>query len=120
MKALILEDNNRIIELYKNILTQKNYEVDFVSDVSSCLDRFEAQKQKYDIVVLEAPTRLDVDTNLEDKIRQSSPEQRVFFLSPYMSPRPKELESSKETLELIDKPFALISLLSYLEIRAMH
>jgi DNA-binding response OmpR family regulator len=116
MKALVFEDNNRIIELYKKILLQKNYHADFVSDTDSCLEKV-AKNQGYDLVILEKPTKIDDSTNLEDKIRQSSPQQKIFFLSPYINERGKEFDSIKETTDIIDKPFALISLLSYLEIQ---
>jgi DNA-binding response OmpR family regulator len=119
MKALVLENNNKIIELYKKIFSQKNCEVDFVSDTSSCLDRFMGQTSEYDLVVLEKPTKLDSHANLEDQIRQVSPKQKVFFLSPYMTQRDKGFEPLKATLDLIDKPFALITLLSSLEIKAV-
>lgn len=120
MRALILEDNNRIIELYKKIFSQKKYEADFVSDTSSCLNRFTGQAPEYDLVVLEKPIKLDSHENLEDQIRQARPKQKVFFLSPYMTQRGKEFEPLKATLDLVDKPFALITLLSHLEIKAVQ
>jgi DNA-binding response OmpR family regulator len=120
MKALVLEDNGRIIELYKKIFSQKKYDADFVSDTSSCLDRFMGQTSEYDLVVLEKPTKLDSHANLEDQIRQANPRQKVFFLSPYMTQRDKEFESLKATMDIVDKPFALITLLSSLEIKAVQ
>lgn len=116
MKALVFEDNNKIIELYKKILSQKNYRADFVSDTGTCLEKA-TKSREYDLVILEKPTKIDDNTNLEDKIRQSSPKQKIFFLSPYLNDRGKEFASIKETTDIIDKPFALISLLSYLEIQ---
>lgn len=119
MKALVLEQNERIIQLYKSIFMQKKYEVEFVSDSLSCIDRFVAKSSQYDLVILEKPIRTNIDTNLEDEIRVANPDQRVFFLSPYMTPREEEFNSVKETLDLIDKPFALVNLLSQLEIKPM-
>ncbi len=119
MKALVLEQNERIIQLYKSIFMQKKYEVEFVSDSLSCIDRFVAKSSQYDLVILEKPIRTNIDTNLEDEIRVVNPDQRVFFLSPYMTPREEEFNSVKETLDLIDKPFALVNLLSQLEIKPM-
>lgn len=117
MKALIFENNTHVIQIYKKILTEKNHTADFVSDSSSCLDKFEKQNQAYDLVVLEKPTKIDESNNLEDQIRCTSPQQKIFFLSPYMTPRNEGFQSIKDTMDLIDKPFALISLLSYLEIK---
>jgi DNA-binding response OmpR family regulator len=117
MKALILEENRKVVELYEKIFLEKKYEAEFVFDHTSCLDRFEKDNQRYDFVILEGPTEIQHDYNLEDKIRNASPEQRVLFLSPYLSMRKDGFESLKETLDLIDKPFAMISLLSGIEIR---
>jgi len=117
MKALVLEDNGRIIELYKKIFFQKKYDADFVSDTSSCLNKVTNQTHGYDFVVLEKPTKIDDHANLEDQIRQASPQQKIFFLSPYMTQRDNGFEPVKATLDLIDKPFALVTLLSYLEIK---
>lgn len=117
MKALVLEQNDRIIQLYKSIFSQKKCDAEFVSDSFSCLDKFATKKSQYDLVILEKPVKTEIDSNLEDEIRMACPDQKIFFLSPYMSPREKEFDSVKETLDLIDKPFAMVNLLSQIEIK---
>ncbi|MEW6043804.1 MAG: response regulator [Thermoproteota archaeon] len=119
MKALVLEENSRIIELYKKIFEQKNYQADFVSDVDACIGKFD-DSQDYDLVILEKSMRIPEGETVEDLIRTSRPQQKVFFLSPYMSPRDMQFDAVKETLDLIDKPFAMISLLSSLEIKSVR
>jgi len=116
MRALVLEDNHRVMELYKKIFEQKNHSAEFVPDGTSCMDMIRNGAQ-YDCVILEEPTKMDEDANLEDEIRKTSPDQRVFFLSPYLSMRGDGFDNLKDTLNLIDKPFAMVSLLSYLEIK---
>ncbi|MEM3064713.1 MAG: hypothetical protein QW177_05000 [Candidatus Nitrosotenuis sp.] len=117
MKALVLEENRRIIELYKKIFEQKNHHADFVSDVGACLGRIDSGTN-YDFVVLEKSMRIPQGDNVEDLILAAKPQQKVFFLSPYMSERDSQFDTVKETLDLIDKPFAMISLLSSLEIKS--
>lgn len=117
MKALVLEENVRIIELYKKIFEQKNHQVDFVSDVDACLGRID-DNINYDFVILEKSMRIPEGDNVEDLICAARPQQKVFFLSPYMSQRDSQFDAVKETLDLIDKPFAMISLLSSLEIKS--
>ena len=117
MKALVLEENIRVIELYKKIFEQKKCEADFVEDTHTCLGKIDVGNQNYDFVVLEKPIETK-NGNLEDNIRCANPQQKVFFLSPYMAQRDSEFETVKETLDLIDKPFAMISLLSSLEIKS--
>jgi DNA-binding response OmpR family regulator len=115
MKALVLEQNDRIVQLYKSIFAQKSMDAQFVCDHGECLDT--VARGKYDMVILERPIRTDIDTNLEDEIRLANPDQKVFFLSPYMTPRDEEFNSVKDTLDLIDKPFAMVNLLTQLEIK---
>jgi hypothetical protein len=119
VRALVLEQNTRVIELYKKIFEQKRCEADFVEDVHTCLGKIDGNDQKYDFVVLEKPIETK-NGNLEDNIRFTNPRQKVFFLSPYMTQRDKEFETVKETLDLIDKPFAMISFLSSLEIKSQR
>ncbi|CDI05469.1 response regulator [Candidatus Nitrosotenuis uzonensis] len=115
MKALVLEDNGRVVELYKKIFAEKGCEADFARNSAQCLEYVRA-RSCYDFVILENPTEMG-EANLEDKLRDTKPQQRVFFLSPYMSMRKEGFEHLKDTLDLIDKPFAMISLLSYIEIK---
>lgn len=117
MKALVLEQNERIVQLYKSIFVQQKCEAEFVPDSLSCMDKFATKTGQYDLVILEKPTKTDIDTNLEDEIRAANPTQRVFFLSPYMTPREEEFDSVKETLDLIDKPFAMVNLLAQLAVK---
>lgn len=116
MNALVLEDNPRITKLYEKIFLSVGFDADYVSDKFSCMDKFVNCDKKYDIVILEKSIRFDESSNLEDRIRLLNPQQKVFFLSPYMAARSSEFESISETMNLIDKPFAMVSLLSYLEI----
>ncbi len=118
MNALVLEDNPRITGLYEKIFSSVGFEVDFVSDKFSCIDKFLNPDKIYDVVILEESSRFDESVNLEDKILSMSPRQKIFFLSPYMSARSTESDSMKDTMNLIDKPFAMVSLLSYLELNA--
>ena len=46
---------------------------------------------------------------LEDKIREENPLQKVLFLEPYMNLDNTEI--SKETQYLVEKPFAMVTVL---------
>jgi len=118
MNALVLEDNPRITGLYEKIFSSVGFDVDFVSDKFSCIDKFLNPDKEYSFVILEKSDKFDEVANLEDKIRSMNPQQKIFFLSPYIPPRKSEFDSISDTLDLIDKPFAMIGLLSYLEINA--
>lgn len=116
MNALVLEDNPRIMCLYTKIFSSVGFNVDFVSDMFSCIDKFLNPDKSYNFAILEKSARFDEHINLEDKILSINPQQKIFFLSSYISKRNSEFDNISETMNLIDKPFAMISLLSYLEI----
>ncbi len=118
MNALVLEDNPRITGLYEKIFSSVGFEVDFVSDKFACIDKFLNHYKNYDFVILEKSAKFDESVNLEDKILSMNPQQKIFFLSPYMSARNPEFDNICETMNLIDKPFAMVSLLSYLEVNS--
>ncbi len=100
MKACVFEKNPKVREVFRSIFSEKNYDVEFASDPA-------IDGTGYDLVILEKPLPgIDV-TKLG---------RRVFFLSSYMTPRADEFAPLMETLEIIDKPFALVNLLAQLEI----
>ncbi len=107
MKLLVLEQNEIISNIYKKIFDEKNYVADYAKNESECIEKFD---ENYDYVVLE-----DLKSGiLEEKIRKIKPSQKILSLTPYMnSEGPVEL---KETQDLIEKPFAILTLFGKLEI----
>jgi len=107
MKLLVLEQNELISNIYKKIFDKKQYIADYAKNESECLEKFD---ENYDYVVLE-----DLKSgSLEEKIRKIRPSQKILSLAPYIkSDGPADL---KETQDLIEKPFAILTLFSKLEI----
>ncbi len=119
MKFLVLEQSERITNIYNKFFYKKKYDVDFAKNESECIKKFyDSQgldnESKFDFVILEDSCRLLDGNSLEDKIREYNPDQKIFLLSSYMNLDKSEL--SKETQEIIEKPFAMITLLGYIEI----
>ncbi len=87
MKLLVLEQNELVSNIYKKIFDEN-----------------------YNYVVLEN-SKLGF---LEEEIRKIKPSQKILSLEPFMnSDCPTEL---KETQDLIEKPFAILTLFGKLEI----
>jgi DNA-binding response OmpR family regulator len=103
MKACVFEKNPKVRQVFKAIFSEKGYDVEFVSDPAG----FDGTG--YDLVILEEPLP-GIDVTKLGK--------QVFFLSTYMTPRAEEFAPFMETLEIIDKPFALVNLLAQREITA--
>jgi len=119
MKFLVLEQSEQITNIYKKFFHKKNHDVDFVKNESECIKKFyDSQRldneSKFDFVILEDSCRFLDGVPLEDKIRDLNADQKIFLLSSYMNLDKSEL--SKETQEIIEKPFAMITLLGYIEI----
>ncbi len=107
MKLLVLEQNELVSNIYKKIFEQKQYISDYAKNESECIEKFD---ENYDYVVLEN-SKLAF---LEEEIRKIKPSQKILSLAPFMSSNgPPEL---KETQDLIEKPFAILTLFGKLEI----
>ena len=107
MKLLVLEQNELVSKIYKKIFEEKKYDADYARNDAECLERFD---KNYDYVILE---NSNLGT-LEQKIRKIKPGQKILSLSQYInSEGPSEL---KETRELIEKPFAVLTMISSLEL----
>jgi len=111
MKLLVLEQNELVSKIYKKIFEEKKYDADYVRNDLECLERFD---KNYDYVVLENSN----SGTLEQKIRKIKPDQKILSLSQYInSEGPSEL---KETRELIEKPFAVLTMISSLELECTN
>jgi len=107
MKLLVLEQNELVSNIYMKIFDKKQYIADYAKNESECLEKFD---ENYDYVILEN-SKLG---NLEEEIRKIKPSQKILSLSPFMrSDSPPEL---KQTQDLIEKPFAILTLFGKLEI----
>ena len=110
MKLLVVEQNEIVSKIYKNIFHEKNYDADFARNESECLEKIDGN---YDYIVVNG-TENDSQGFLQTKIRQIKPSQKIFSLSPYInSIAPPEI---KEAREIIDKPFALLTMVGKLEL----
>ena len=113
MKLLVVEQNEKISNIYKKIFNEKRYEVDFVKNEFECLDKF---NKNYDCVVLEKSSTSFEDA-IEVKLRKTNSDQKIFFLSPYLNSNEESPKLMRETREIIEKPFAMIALISQLELK---
>lgn len=107
MKLLVLEQNELVSKIYKKIFQEKEYDADYAKNESEVLEKIGSN---YDYIVLEDSNSGTVEQNIQ-KIK---PDQKILSLSQYInSDCPPEL---KETQELIEKPFAILTMIGSLEI----
>jgi len=107
MKLLVLEQNELVSNIYKKIFDKKQYNADYAKNESECIEKFD---ENYDYVVLEN-SKLCF---LEEKIRKIKPSQKILSLAPFMSSNCRT--ELKEMQDLIEKPFAILTLFGKLEI----
>ncbi|RDJ34016.1 MAG: hypothetical protein DWQ18_03700 [Crenarchaeota archaeon] len=110
MKFLVLEPNERVAKMYQKFFEQKQYQSSIVPDETECMKAFEAGN--FDCVILEKSIFVE-NKRLEDQILEKNPEQKILFLSPYMNMDAPGI--SRATQEIIEKPFAMVRLLSQIQ-----
>ncbi len=108
MKLLVLEQSELVLKIYKKIFDEKQFEADFAKDDSECLKIVDSH---YDYVILEKSM-----PNLEEKIRKIMPSQKILTLSQFMYS--EVLPELKNTLDIIEKPFAILTMFGKLELES--
>lgn len=118
MNVLVLEENERISKIFEKIFQKKNINSMIVRSQDECFEEFQKailKNEDVDVIILDKSQMFDSEKRLEDKILELKPAQKLFFLSPYLN-----LEFPEKVLEsalIIQKPFALITLLTKLELK---
>jgi DNA-binding response OmpR family regulator len=110
MKLLVMEQSELVSKIYKKIFDEKQYEVDFAKNDSEFMNIFD---NSYDYVVLD-----DSVPNLEENIRKIKPSQKILSLSQYIDS--EGLPELKNTLDLIEKPFAILTMFGKLELESTN
>ena len=112
MKVLVLEDDSKISNIYQKIFNEKKIEADFVENEPDFMNKADEQ---YDYLILEKPLSAQ-NGFLEKREKDRNHDRNFLFLSSII---PKNNQSSnlrKETRDLLEKPFAMITLLAKLEL----
>ena len=112
MRFLVLEANERIINIYQKFFDSKSYQVDFADSEESCFEKFSCFND-FDYIILEESRKIG-NLYLDDKIREINPLQKILFLSPFMNLENTEI--SRETQYLVEKPFAMVTVLGKIEL----
>lgn len=114
MNTLILEENERISKIFSKICNEKGIKVDIVKeiDIITIFENKIKNGTTYDYVILDESKITENEKRLEDMLLGINPKLKIFFLSPYMK---IDANIPKTTQMIIQKPFALITLLSKLD-----
>jgi DNA-binding response OmpR family regulator len=110
MKVLILEQSEQISNIYKKILDKKQIESQIVKNE---FDFFKKNAEDYDYHILECK-KIPKNYFSVDYIKKMN--KKFIDLSPYLDNNTQNSSLPKETSDILEKPFAMITLLSKLEI----
>ena len=113
MKLLVLEKDDKISSIFKKIFSEKKYDVEFAKSEFECINKY---NDTFDCVILENSKTFDNDLRVEDEIRTSNPAQKILFLSPYLGTAGETI-CDDDAKNLIEKPFALLTIIAQLEIQ---
>lgn len=118
MKLLVLEKNDRIIKIYKKIIAQKNYKVEFVPTLNDIVIRaneiWESDCARFDAIILEDRNML-IEGNLTKIMNDGKPHPQFLYL--FESTNEMNSDLTSKALEIIDKPFSMIKVLNKMQIQ---
>ena len=112
MKVLVLENDSKISDIYQKIFNEKNIDADFVKNEPDFLKKDDSH---YDYFILDKPLSANNGV-FEERENHTESDRDFLFVSSVI---PKNQHSSnlrKETRDLLEKPFAMITLLTKLQL----
>lgn len=124
MNILVAEDNMFTAQQYNKILEKNGHSVTLAKDGEECIQKFEQKLSEFDSIEKPPFDVILLDNNMPKKngaevakmILEKTPQQRIIFASAYdidaLLKVPKNL---KQSLEVLQKPFSLTSMLAKLE-----
>jgi len=109
MKVLILEQSKQISNIYKKLLDKKQIESEIVKNE---FEFFEKCGNDYDYHIIECQKVLKSFFS-NDYIKKMN--KKFIDLSPYLDNNTQNSSIPKETNDILEKPFAMLTILSKLE-----
>lgn len=108
MKVLILEQSKQISKIYKKLFDKKQIESKIVKNE---FEFFEKCRSDYDYHIIECQ-KMSKSFFSNDNIKKMN--KKFIDLSPYLDNNTLNSSLSKETRDILDKPFAMLTILSKL------
>ena len=110
MKVLILEQSEQISNIYKKLFDKKQIESEIVKNE---FEFFEKCENDYDFHILECQ-KATKNFFPNDYIKNMN--KKFIDLSPYLENNAQISRIPKETSDILEKPFAMLTILSKLEL----
>lgn len=125
MKILIAEDEQDIVAQYRLALEDRDHYVVTTADGEECLNVYMAELQNrappFDAVVLDHRMPKMNGMEVAKHMLAANPRQRIIFASAYVNETLVEsVKQLKQIVELLQKPFALDTLVDVLEDRGIY
>lgn len=124
MKILVAEDNLFTAQQYRKTLESKGHQVTIAQNGEKCLEEYKLAKSEFDSIEQHPFDVVLLDNNMPQKtgaevakeILEENPTQRIIFASAYdIDSLLKVSGRIKESVEVLQKPFSLATMLSKIE-----
>lgn len=123
LRILVAEDNQDLADTYKIAFESRGHVITTVRDGVECLKTYlvhvknskDDSESLFDAIILDQqiPGMSGVDVARE--IQRVNPKQRIIFITGYGAEVIKELREFQQEIEIINKPFALKTLIAQIE-----
>lgn len=123
MKILIGEDNLFTAQQYLKVLENNGHEVTITQNGNKCLEEYTAKSEfdsigqhPFDVVLLDNNMPEKTGAEVAKTILEKHPNQRIIFASAYdIDSLLKVSGKIKESVEVLQKPFSLSTMLNRIE-----
>ena len=117
MNVLVAEDNHFTANQYNTALKSHGYDVTITHDGNECLQMYDSAN--FDVILLDNNMPQKNGIEVAKSILEKNPDQRIIFASAYDIDALKQAsENIKKSVEVLEKPFSLNSMLKKIENRS--
>jgi two-component system, chemotaxis family, chemotaxis protein CheY len=114
-RVFVVEDDQNVIELYKEILRIYGYElVGFVLNGKEAIEVFEAMDPRPDVIIMDQRLPLMSGIEATKEIMRIDPDAKVLFVSADINSRENALSSG--AADFVVKPFGVKDFMKRLEV----
>ncbi|MGH7766440.1 MAG: MEDS domain-containing protein [Candidatus Binatia bacterium] len=103
--ALVVEDEESMLHLLRNIVAERGYRVLTAMDGETAVNLYRRNKETIDVVLLDLDLPRISGTEVLLKIRQEDPSARIVVTSGYLEPELKAALSREGVTRFINKPY---------------
>lgn len=115
VRVLLIDDEEFLVRLWKNVLEKRGYKVTCHTDGLAALEEFRARPDGFDLVITDQSMPGINGNMLASEIRNIRNDMRIIICSGYLGEMAMDGDNNSGVSEILIKPFDISTLIEAIE-----